>query len=330
MAVTNLSFPHEGITEWDNEHGIHVFQLHYTADEDKGKGDKVLVPELNMRLSPWALEQYKAMTDKAMYRQEFEIDFSAKLGTLLYQLNEEATLEPSFPIPQEWTRYYGLDPHPAVPHASLWTAVDPWGDLWVYRELWPSKVYGKPGNVPEDDNRVTIKDYCEVLQWLESKDNPENSGKDEDIFRRVIDYAARSFGKGTSDDAEQPNFQQRFESQGIGPFEDAKKDHDTGITLVNEWLKPRQVEQPDGTFKNKSKLHIFADKCPELIYQLKNNRYQQLTPLMAERQDPTGKPVPKRNHMTDILRYLVMSEPTYMQKRKPVSNWKPVYQGIAY
>lgn len=270
------------------------------------------------------------MTDPAAYKQEYEIDFAAKLGTLLYQLSEEATLEQSFPIPHNFTRCYGLDPHPVVPHASLWAALDPWGDVWIYRELWPSRVYGKPGNVPEDDSRYTIKEYVEAVKWLESDANPENEGKAEKIYTRVIDYAARAFGQGTSDDPEQPNFQERFEREGLYPFEDAKKDHDTGISAVNEWLKPRQVEQSDGTFKAKSRLHIFQDKCPELIYQLKNNRYQSLTPLLAERKDPTGKPVAKRNHMTDILRYIMMAEPSYIQTQKPRNDWKPLHPGINY
>jgi hypothetical protein len=316
---------------WTNPHGIRIFRLHYDADPDKGGGEKVLIPELNKPLSPWAKSQYDAMTDKAMYAQEFEIDFSAKLGTLLYLLDEEATLERSFPIPATWTRFYALDPHPTVPHASLWGAVDPWGDLWLYREFWPSKVYGKPGNIPEDDNRVTIKDYVETVLWLESKENPQNQGKTEKIYKRVIDYAARAFGKGTSDDKEQPNFQERFEEAGLYPFEDARKDHDVGIALVNEWLKPRDVEQPSGTFRKRSRLHIFEDECPETIYQLKTNRYQTLTPLLADRQDPTGKPVAKRNHMTDDVRYLCMADPVYIPPvSSQASNWKPITTGIAY
>ena len=199
-----VEFPHAGMQSWTNPNGIRILQLHYSADETKGGGEKIPVPELGMSLSPWAFGQYQSMTDKAMYRQEYEIDHGAKLGTLLYQLVEEATLERSFPIPTNWTRYYGLDPHPMVPHASLWLAVDEWGDGWIYRELWPSRIYGRPGNVPEDDNRFTIREYVETVQWLESAENPKNEGKAETIAKRVIDYAARAFGKGTSDDGEQP------------------------------------------------------------------------------------------------------------------------------
>lgn len=312
----DVQFLHPGMQAWHTQHGIRILRLHYSADPEK-------TPE-------WAAGQKAAMTNPADYEQEYEINFSAKMGTLIYQLHDEATFEHSFPIPADWTRYFGLDPHPVVPHASLWVAVDKWGDAWVYRELWPSKVNGQPGNVPENDNRFSIKQYVETVQWLESADNPENHGKPEEIFRRVIDYAARSMGQGMTDDNPTYNFQQRFEELGQWRFEDCIKDLNAGYSSVNEWLKPRDVEQADGTFKPKSKLHIFQDRCPELIHELKNNRFQQLTPLLADRQDPTGKPIAKRNHLTDCLRYLCMSELQYIPKRKIASNWKPLHSGVNY
>ena len=311
-----MESPHPGITTWRNKHGISIFRLHYSADPEK-------TPE-------WAEAQRRAMTSDADYRQEYEIDFGAKLGTLVYQLTPEATLEPSFPIPHKWTRYFALDPHPVVPHAFLWIAIDTWGDAWAYRELWPSRVCGLPGSVPENDNRYSIKQYVETVEWLESAENPENSGQQEDIFRRVIDYAARAMGQGMSEQDPTMNFQRRYEEISGWRFEDCIKDNEAGPEKVNEWLKPRDVEQQDGTFKPKSKLHIFEDKCPELVYELKTNRFQQLTAIMADRTDPTGKPVPKRNHLTDCVKYLAMSEPVYVKQQNLRSNFKRMHAGVNY
>jgi hypothetical protein len=311
-----IEFPHPGISTWKNQHGIAIFRLHYSADPDK-------TPE-------WAEAQRKAMTSEADYRQEYEIDFGAKSGTLVYQLHPEATLESSFPIPPAWTRYCALDPHPVVPHAFLWLAVDKWGDAWCYRELWPSRVYGAPGSVPENDNRYSIKQYVETIQWLESAENPENQGQDEDIFTRVIDYAARAMGQGFDNTDPTMNFQKRYEELGGWRFQDSIKDNQAGPEKVNEWLKPRDIEQPDGTFKPKSRLHIFEDKCPELVHELKTNRFQLLTAIMADRADPSGKPVPKRNHLTDCLKYLLMADPVYVKRVPLANNWKPMFAGINY
>lgn len=311
-----VEFPHKGVQTWVNRHGIRILRLHYSADPDK-------TPE-------WAAKQRAAMTNEADYQQEYEINFAAKLGTLVYQLHDEASLENSFPIPAHWTRYWALDPHPVVPHASLWIAVDKWGDAWAYRELWPSKIYGQRGNIPEDDNRFSIKQYVETVEWLESKDNPENCGKNETIWKRVIDYAARAMGQGFFDEKPEYNFQKRFEELGGWSFEDCIKDNTAGPETVNQWLKPRDVEQADGTFKPVSRLHIFQDKCPELVHELKNNRFQQLTPIMAERSDPSGKVQAKRNHVTDCLKYLAMGGLEYIAERKIESNWKPIASGVNY
>ena len=307
---------HQGIKSWRNQNGICIFRLHYLADPEK--------------TAEWAAKQKSRMTNAADYEQEYEINFAAKQGTLIYQLKDEATLENSFPIPKEWTRYFALDPHPVVPHAGLWLAVDKWGDGWIYRELWPSRIYAQRGNPPEDDNRFGIKHYVETVEWLESAENPENEGQAETIHRRVIDYAARAMGKGFFDENPEYNFQKRYEDLAGWRFEDCIKDHAAGYESVNEWLKPRDIEQADGSFKPKSKLHIFADRCPELVHELKNNRFQQLTPLMADRADPTGKPQMKRNHLTDCLRYLCMAGLEYIAVRKIESNWKPVHAGINF
>lgn len=321
-----------GVKVWRNEFGITIFRLHYESDPAKAAGEPIFVPELGMSLSPWAKGEYDRMLDKDRYRQEYEIDFGARQGALIYHLDEEATLEQSFPIPHDWTRIWTIDPHPRKPDASLWGAVDRWNDLWIYRELWPSKIYDKAGNVPEDDNRVTIPEYTEAVLLLESEDNPENQGKREKIYKSVIDYAARAFGQGTSDDPEQPNFQQRYEQafREFGHpryFEDAKKDRSVGEDMVNDWLRPMTV---DG--QKKSRVHIFADKCPELVRQLRTNRHKMLTDAQAAVQDPGAARVDKRNDLADCIRYKVMSNPEYVEDRDPetLSDWEPRTEGIGY
>lgn len=269
------------------------------------------------------------------YRQEFEIDFSAKLGARLYHFEDSATLCKSFPIPSTWTRYCALDPHPRKPHAFLWIAVDPWGDAYAYRELWPSRIYGLAGNIPEADNRYKVREYIEVVKWLESAKNEDNGGVQEKVFSRVIDYAARGFLP-TTDDSDQRNIQQRYEEESRKPeldypfiFCDAIKDREAGIELVNDWLKPREIEHK-GEWKLRSKLQIFSDKCPELVFQLRNNRWTSLTPQMAERVDPSSKPIDKRNDLTDDLRYLVMNGLEYVPAPNYTSDWKPLAKGVVY
>jgi hypothetical protein len=355
VATQNV---YPGMTWRQDRHGKVILRLHYGADPDKAAGQPIEVPELGMSLSPWAKAEYDSMTQKALYRQEYEIDGSATQGQLVYQLDSEATLEKSFPIPEHWTRRMSLDPHPAVPDAFLWVATDPWGDRWYYRELWPSVVcfryelgelFGQAGPCPEEDQRFSIKDYVQTVRYLESSENPENRNAkgqpfDEKITLRVIDYAARAFAAQTVEGQKNLNFQQLYEMhmQGmcqcepkctrISPawFEDAKKDHRVGEELVNQGLKPRMVTGPDGKVAKRSRIHIFEDRCPELVYQLKNARRQQLTPVQAERQDPTGKPVEVRLHMVDNIRYLEMCDPRYIEPHQSRPSYEPQTPGISY
>ena len=346
-----VSVVHPGVTCWKNRHNITVLRLHYEADEAKSQGEKIYVPEIDRELSPWAFKEYSEMPDRSMYLQEYEIDFGATLGQLLYPLDKEATLVHSSAMPTEGTDYFALDPHPVVPFASLWARADRWGDLWIYRELWPSSVafryedgrlYGQKGNIPENDFQHTIREYVETVWWLESEQNPENKGKPTDVWKRVIDYAARAFGKGTQDDPEQPNFQQRIAThaselrreKGIEwklEFEDAKKDLDVGRKEVNAWLKPRQVrDATEDKWTKQSRIRICQDRCPELIYQMETNRRKKLTPLQAETQDPSAAAIQKRNHLTDCLRYLVMMLPSFRKPEEMFHEYEPPVRGLSY
>lgn len=316
--------PMTGVRVHVNTKGATIFRLHYSADPEK-------TPE-------WAAVVKKGMSDPAMYQQELEIDFGATGGALIYDYHPEATEEDEFVVPPHWTRYTSLDPHPVKPHAMLWVAVDPYGIGHVYREYWPSKVYGRPGPVPEMDNRVSIPTYVACVQFLESAENKQNGGVAEDIYRRYIDYAARAFGKGTSDDADaQPDFQTRFERAADDidldfRFVDAKKGHMVGFAIVNEWLKPvPTVDHVSGEVKLMSKLRIMRGRCPELVWQLRNNRRRKLTATQAENDDPLMRAIRKRNDLTDSLQYLLVGGCEYMDPNQHhADSWQPATAGINY
>jgi len=69
-----------------------------------------------------------------------------------------------------------------------------------------------------------------------------------------------------------------------------------------------------------------------LIHQLKTNRHEPLTAVMAEKMDPQFKPRKKRNHLTDDLRYLCMTGLAFIKpvNVKAMSTWSPIYKGVAY
>jgi hypothetical protein len=303
-----------------------------------------------MKTMAWYEKQAKTM-DEAYARQEFQIDFGATSGQQIYHLTDEYTIEDDFIVPRHWTRRMILDPHPRKPFASLWLATEPDGFSHVYREFWPSKIYGRPGRVPEDDNRVSIPNYVECCAWFESKDNPKNIGH-ENLYERVIDYAARAFKQQTANAqnvaeinyqelienaaeevAEQRDAQGRLKYPNFSMrFTDAKKaDKGAGISLVNEMLLPLEVLKADGTgYEKRSKLRIMRS-CTEIIWQLKHNRIASQTSHQKELTDPEMKVLQVRNDLSDCLLYAVRNGLEYIAPHDSEdSTWIPAYEGVSY
>lgn len=304
----------DGLTAWENESpAVTVIRLHYAADPAKNPN----TPEGRI----WAEEAKRRAPSEAWWRQEQEIDFMAQQGARVYHQfqDDDRQVVKRFPIPENWTRIMGLDPHPRVPHALLWCAMSPEGILYAYREMWPSRAYGTNKNVPEDDNIYSIKHYCGAIKWLESAENPENGGKAEKIFKRVIDYAARGFGV-DKDNPDAINYQERYEnySRDIGHplnFEDCVKDNEAAYAEVNEWLRPVPTMGPDGEVIQRSKFRVFED-LSELRWELLNNRHRILQAHQVDVKDPEFKILEKRNHVVDCAKYIIQSKPQFIQRRK--------------
>jgi hypothetical protein len=312
--------PHRGIKVWRNESPqALIVRLHYSASDAKNPA----TPEGQA----WVEAGKKSAPSEEWWNQEQEIDFGARQGSRVYHQfkDDETQLVDPFPIPHEWTRYFILDTHPRKPHAMLWAAMSPHRLLYAYRELWPSKAYGTNKNIPEDDNQYPIRWYCEAVKWLESAENPENAGQKEKIYERIIDYAARAFGK----DAQNPDaidYQERYEnfSREIDHpmyFEDCVKDNEANYAEVNEWLRPVPTMGKSGEIEHKSRLRIFRNLV-ELRWELTHNRIRLLQPHQVDVKDPDMKVIEKRNDLSDCAKYLCAAKPEF---RKPVKPKKAVY-----
>jgi hypothetical protein len=118
-------------------------------------------------------------------------------------------------IPKPLTRYMAIDPHPRTPYAHLWVGIDRFRDVYVYRDYWPSKVYGlnKKLKDSDEDPQYTTKEYVEVIARLEGNDLEwhKDSGDEEygvyvrkphgeEVVYRYMDQAGKAFkvsGEGT-------------------------------------------------------------------------------------------------------------------------------------
>jgi hypothetical protein len=312
-----------GCDEWtETDHGYKILRVHYSADRSKTPA--------------WAELQKKKSPSENTFRREFEIDHYAGSGAAMYpEFSRGLHVVRPFPIPHLWTRYMFIDPHKRRPHAFLWMAVSPDGDHWYYREYWPSRVYGKKGDTPEDDKLYKVDEYVQALKYMEGPDIKhfssggfaDNQGQTEKIRIRVMDTHGKAIFTTTTAGKDEPEtFWDRYEKLGIRCVE-AIKDVGSGRDTVGMRLRPRKVMLPSGEAEE-AIIHIF-DTLPELILELRSVRWPSLTPEQAEKMDPTDKVMQKRCHMTDLIRYGEMLDPIYVGPAQ-ARSLNPVQEGISY
>lgn len=326
LQETERPFPKvpRGCQIWEDPRGYRIAQVHYSADPEKD--------------AKWAeAERHKAPSE-ATHRQEQEIDFHARSGALLYpEFNYDINVCAPFPIPPDWTRRMAIDPHKRRPHAFLWMAVSPDGDHYYYREYWPSRIYGKKGPTPEDDELYHIDQYVKVLKWFEGEEIDffapagfaDNQGLKERLSLRIMDTHGKAIFTSTKDGKDDPEtFWDRYKNLGI-VCQEAKKDIEVGRNEVGKRLRPRTVMYADGP-KEESVIHVF-NTLPELIHECRSSRWPKLTPAQVETQDPGTKDPQRRVHMLDLIRYIEITDPIYVPKRDMEGESKqPLWKGVAY
>lgn len=295
------SEPTRGLRLRRTETGAPVIHLHYHAD-----------PSMNESKLKQEIKKY---TSEARWRKEMEIDYEALQGALVYpEFDRSVHMVRHETIPKALTRYMSMDPHPRTPHAFLWVGIDRWGDWWIYREFWPSIVYGLARMLRDDeaDNSYTIKEYAEYIAVAEGNRlefshvgeedeyaDYQQRNQGEDIIKRYMDQAAKGF-KASADGQELESYAKRYYRYGIH-CSDPKKSKGSGEDAVRELLKVRMVDgQPW------PRIHI-SDRCPELVLEFTGHRYM-LTKSPNEERDLKQQAAQYRCHMLDNLRYLATSD----------------------
>lgn len=299
--------------------GIEVDRLHYSADPEKNRA--------------WVEVTQPSYSDNSAWRQEQEIDFAARAGQLVFpEFRRELTIIEPYPIPPDVTWWMGIDPHPRTPHAFLWMFVDRWGNHVYARDYWPSKVYGRSGNVPEDDDLFQIDDYVKTVEFLEGPEPnlfapngfTDNAGVGQRVYRRIMDPAGKAWAterhRGQDQDAE--TFWDSYHKLGIN-CDNAKKDFNAGRDKVGQRMRPRVYAGPSGV-EEQSQILIF-NTCRELIFQIQNCRYPNLSPLQATRRDPIETPLSKRDHFCDLMRYIEIEDPFWVDPvpKRPRPGFAP-------
>jgi PBSX family phage terminase large subunit len=185
-----------------------------------------------------------------------------------------------FAIPKEWTRFVGLDHGYRNPAAAIWCAMDYDGNIYAYREFYQNEwiieeiVKGRKGIGPG----LVDLSRGEKLEgvWVDPS-TKANRGKDSD-FTTYLEYFPRDWA--------------------LIP---ANNEVANGIDRVKQLLKLNE--------RTKQPRMFFFDTCVNLIEQMAQYRYEELTPGQEMAKNVKESPVKKDDHAVDALRYAVMSRP---------------------
>jgi hypothetical protein len=290
-----------GISTRTTSLAFHVMRLHYSADPDKDPATETG--------RQWYEQARTGMSD-ARWRKEYEIDYGALSGQLVFpefdpgtHVVEEFKLDPSL-----WTVSMACDPHPRTPHAFLWLAINREGEMVVKFSWWPESYV-------RSDFHATVKHYVDCVKTVE-----EFLGWK--VYNRVMDSA----GKGMNADEERSCFD-AYRDAGIY-FRPAKKNRDlSGFDLIAEALRPTSFVIGNER-KVKPRLTIMIGN-DELVWQISHLRFSEWRGNVTDK-DPPEKPQEKRRHLVDCLAYALLDRPRFIDRRPRVSTWRPIYPELAY
>jgi hypothetical protein len=287
--------------------GIRVALLHYSA-----------CPEMT---GPRLEHERAKYSSDAYWRQEMEMEAHALEGQRVYDGFDPAIhVIADAIVPKRGCRFMAIDPHPRTPHAFLWVLIDPWGDWYVYRELWPSQVYGAGRDLRDTDseNAYTVREYAETLaalegnriEWLNAERDDEygiyrEKPGGERVLYRFMDQAGKGF-QASDESADLESYARRYDRCGI-QCSDPMREHRSGEDAVRELLKLRAHDR----FGLWPRLHLAAS-CIEVQLELTRHRYRMLRTWTGSR-ELRQEGVEARCHLIDCLRYLATGRLFYQE-----------------
>lgn len=202
------------------------------------------------------------------YLGKYELDF----GTM-FELKTEHIIEP-FEIPQDWMRVMAIDPHPNTPFASLWVAINPQGEYFVYREL--------------QQEHSTLREFVETIKRIENESR-------ERIKFRLIDP---TFATVEQTAIGVPSVKKMLMEYGLYT-QDANRNFDSFYYKMRELLAQNKI--------------FFFKSCPITIFQVANMEWDTYS-SRKRIEEGEVKHTPRRMnyHFFDCLKYIVNANVSYI------------------
>ena len=224
-----------------------------------------------MKNDPDYIKRLQNLTEKDR-RQLLDGDWDTNDGQYFSEWKRELHVIEPFEIPKSWTRYFSMD-YGLDMLAGYWIAVDPFGNAYVYREVYQSGLI--------------ISEAAKKILEAQILDVPEMYIAPPDMWNRRQDT-----GKSVAE---------IFLEKGMPLFK-ASNDRVQGWYNLKEWLHPRLDEFGE----TKPKLRIFAN-CTEVIRTLPGLVFDEHNP------NDVGDKIHEYTHAADALRYWAAARPVYAE-----------------
>lgn len=216
-------------------------------------------------------------------KREVMGSWDAFSGQVYTEFDRSIHVVKPFKIPDEWTRFIGLDHGFRNPTAALWCAMDYDGQVYVYREFYNKEwhideiVKGNKRFTPHAKGIITLSSNEKIEGiWIDPSTKADR-GKESD-FTTYLENLPKDWS--------------------LVP---ANNSVATGIDRVKSYLR---VEPGN----NKPKLYVF-DTCSHLVEEMTQYRYEELQVGQEMNKNTKESPVKKDDHAVDALRYAIMSRP---------------------
>lgn len=215
-------------------------------------------------------------------QREIHGSFDAFAGMVYHEFRRDVHVVKSFRIPSNWERHIRQDAGYRNPAATLWFAISPEGEVYVYREQY-----------------VTEHLVHELVNGCPDLPGIVASSKGEKFETAKIDPAVKQ-RRGTTGQSEYDEWLRHWPVS-FPPLQTAKNDVKVGIDRVKSYLKVNEKT-------NRPLLYIF-DNCTNLLEEISTYRYSELRPNQEGKRPENETPVKCDDHALDALRYMIVDLP---------------------
>lgn len=233
-------------------------------------------------------------------------------GLVYDDWNRQAHVIPPFEIPKNWTRYRAVDHGYTNPAACLWAAVNPKGEVFLYREYYQNlKVISEVCQ-----NIITLSGNSRLKVGVEfnSKsgstcDRYEERFSGEKFAKTVFD--SRSFTYPDSNSGMPIN--KVYAINGLRVTQASGKNTEDSIPYVMEYMKldPERQHYVTKQF-GAPKLYVFSG-LKHFIAEIEHYVYSEHRSKLGFEKNQKESPRRKDDHLLDCLRYLLQVPPRYIE-----------------